>query len=103
MKIVSMRQREVYEFIVKFIKSRGYSPTIRDIANRFGLSSPASVHKYLVTLEEAGLIVRGKRNSLIQICNERDLDQEIRIPVLGQITAGQPIVWFEGAENRPKS
>ena len=60
MRIVSKRQREVYNFIVRFIKAKGYSPTIRDIANRFGFSSPASVHKYLVTLEQAGLIVRGQ-------------------------------------------
>ena len=96
MRVVSKRQREVYNFIARFIKVKGYSPKIRDIAGRFGFSSPASVHKYLVTLEQAGLIVRGKRNALVQLSAEKDTGQEIvKIPVLGIIKGGSPIVWVK--------
>jgi len=64
---------------------------IRDIAHKFGFSSPATVHKYLVALEEAGLIVRGKRNALIQLLPSQHQSEAIEIPLLGRIAAGRPI------------
>jgi repressor LexA len=103
MKVLSRRQCEVYNFIVNFIKSRGYSPSLRDISGRFGFSSPATAHKYLVMLEDAGLIVRGRRNSLIQICSKEELAGDIKIPVLGLIRAGHPIVWTQDGEKKEKS
>lgn len=89
--IVSEKQRQVYDYIVNFVKSEGHSPMIRDIAQRFGFSSPATVHKYLVALEQAGLIVRGKRNALIQLIPQQESTEAIEVPLLGKIAAGRPI------------
>jgi repressor LexA len=103
MKVLTKRQREVYNYIVNFVKAKGYSPTIRDITGRFGFSSPATAHKYLVVLEQAGLIARGKRNALIQIRSKKDLAGDVKIPVLGMITAGRPIIWARGVEKDLKA
>ncbi len=89
--IISEKQRQVYDFIVKFVKTEGHSPMIRDIARHFGFSSPATVHKYLVALEVAGMIVRGKRNALVQLLPEEHNSEAIDIPLLGKIAAGRPI------------
>jgi repressor LexA len=91
MAIISEKQRLVYNFIVEFVKKEGHSPMIRDIAQRFGFSSPATVHKYLVALEKAGMIVRGKRNALIQLLPQEHLSEAVEIPLLGRIAAGSPI------------
>ena len=103
MKVLTKRQQEVYNFIVNFIKARGYSPTIRDITGRFEFSSPATAHKYLVVLEQAGLITRGKRNALIQIRSRKDLSGDVKIPVLGFITGGRPIIWTRKVEKDLKA
>ncbi|MEW6731493.1 MAG: transcriptional repressor LexA [Acidobacteriota bacterium] len=91
MAIISEKQRQVYDFVVSFVETEGHSPTIRDIARQFGFSSPATVHKYLVALEQAGLIVRGKRNALVQLLPEQHSVQAVEIPLLGRIAAGRPI------------
>jgi repressor LexA len=91
MSIISEKQRQVFDFIVGFVESNGHSPTIRDIAKRFGFSSPATVHKYLVSLEQAGMIVRGKRNALVQLIPEQHAAEAVEVPLLGRIAAGRPI------------
>src|ERR1051326_6291224 len=85
MSIISEKQRQVYDYIVEFFKTEGHSPMIRDIGRQFGFSSPATVHKYLVALEEAGLIVRGKRNALVQLLPEQHGAEAIDVPLLGRI------------------
>jgi len=102
--IISEKQRQVYDFIVKFVKTEGHSPMIRDIARHFGFSSPATVHKYLVALEAAGMIVRGKRNALVQLLPEEHNSEAIDIPLLGKIAAGRPIdvITQEEAVSIPK-
>ncbi len=98
--IVSGKQRQVYNFVVSFIETEGYSPTIRDIGKHFGFSSPATVHKYLVSLERAGLIVRGKRNALIQhLPEETSNNRTVEVPLLGRIAAGRPIDAIAQNEN----
>jgi len=90
-RVITQRQREVYQFLKQFIEKHGYSPTIRDIARRFGFSSPATVHKYLVALERAGLIARGKRNALVQLIYQKQETGAIEVPLAGKIAAGRPI------------
>lgn len=91
MSILSEKQRQVYDYVVSFVESEGHSPTIRDIGEHFGFSSPATVHKYLVALENAGVIVRGKRNALVQLLPQRQGAEAVEVPLLGRIAAGRPI------------
>ncbi|MBL8150446.1 MAG: transcriptional repressor LexA [Blastocatellia bacterium] len=91
MSIITEKQRQIYDFVVHFVETKGHSPAIRDISRRFGFSSPATVHKYLVALEKAGMIVRGKRNALIQFLPQQQSPDTTEIPLLGRIAAGKPI------------
>ncbi|HZS48022.1 MAG TPA: transcriptional repressor LexA [Blastocatellia bacterium] len=98
-KIISQRQREVLEHLRNFIETHGHSPTIWDVARHFGFSSPATVHKYLVALESAGYITRGKRNALVQLVkDEPAAPAAIDIPLYGKIAAGRPIVALQNDE-----
>jgi repressor LexA len=55
---LTQRQQEVYDFVSELIRSRGYGPTVREIAEEFGISSPNGVVCHLRALERKGLIHR---------------------------------------------
>jgi repressor LexA len=94
---ITPRQREVYDYIRRFIEARGYAPTIAEIRGRFGLSSPATVHHTLSALEREAMIRRTPNVSRgIEIVGEAapgtaPSDTECEIPLLGVIAAGRPI------------
>ena len=97
-KIISQRQREVLDYLQDFVADKGHSPTIWDIARHFGFSSPATVHKYLVSLEAAGYITRGKRNALVQLVKDQTSVNAVDIPLFGKIAAGRPIEAIQSDE-----
>lgn len=81
------RQREVYDFIREKIKGRGYGPTVREIGEQFGISSPNGVMCHLKALEKKGLIIREPNMSrAIQLAVEPD--DERGLPLVGRIAAG---------------
>ncbi len=95
---LTKRQQEIYLYIKEHIGSRGYAPSIHEIGKRFGLSSPATVHKHLTNLENKGLIRRRQHQSRALELGEdprRAFSQEFVL--LGAIAAGRPI---EALENR---
>lgn len=58
MVVITDRQREICDFIAEHIADHGYPPSVREIGDHVGLSSPSSVHHHLRRLEEAGALVR---------------------------------------------
>ena len=64
--IIYKRQRQIFDFIIQTIQSKGSAPTLREIADAIGVSSLATVHEHLTSLEEKGLIKRksGKVRSI---------------------------------------
>jgi repressor LexA len=60
---LTRRQKEVLDFLVGFINKRGYSPSFEEIGESLKLSSLATVHKHLQTLERKGFIRRGYNQS----------------------------------------
>ncbi len=56
------RQKEILEYISKFIESRGYKPSYQQIAKHFQLASKAAVAKHIAALEKQGLISRRREN-----------------------------------------
>ena len=83
---LTSRQREVFEFIREKITDRGYGPTVREIGDNFGISSPNGVMCHLKALEKKGLITREPNMSrAIQIMDEY---KELGMPLVGQIAAG---------------
>ncbi len=81
------RQREVYELIRDKIRSRGYGPTVREIAAHFDIQSPNGVVCHLKALEKKGLITREPNMSrAIQLAAEPI--EERGLPLAGSIAAG---------------
>ena len=84
---LTKRQKAVYEFIRDKIRTRGYGPTVREIGDNFGISSPNGVMCHLKALEKKGLITREKNMSrAIQLTKEPA--EERGMPLLGEIAAG---------------
>ncbi len=90
------KQTEVYNFLVREL-SGGLPPTVREICSATGIKSTSSVHAILETLEEYGYITRDRHNSrAIRITAMSDSSL---VPVVGRITAGQPILAVEEIED----
>jgi repressor LexA len=91
MKKLSDKQRDIIEFIDRFLDDRGYPPTIRDIQAGCGISSTSVVDYNLDILEREGHIRRHAEVSRgIELLN-RTLAAESMVPVIGQIAAGEPV------------
>ncbi len=93
---LTAKQTDVYNFLVREL-SGGLPPTVREICRATGIKSTSSVHAILETLEEYGYITRDKHNSrAIRITAASDSSL---VPVVGRITAGQPILAVEEIED----
>jgi repressor LexA len=90
---VTSRQRQVYEFISRYIEVNKQPPTIADIGKQFKMSSSASVHSILQALEQEGLIRRIPHVSRgIEIVKQQETaDGDSELPLLGLVAAGLPI------------
>jgi repressor LexA len=98
MKGLTPKQREVLNFIQKYIEQHQYSPSYRDIMHHFALASPGSVYKYVRTLKRKGLLETEKQCSRsllpIETTNPMPAATEIQLPFIGNIAAGYPIEMF---------
>ncbi len=84
---LTTRQAEVYNFLRERIRSRGYGPTVREIAARFAINSPNGVMCHLKALEKKGFIRREANMSrAIQLATEAA--HERTLPLAGRIAAG---------------
>ena len=93
---LSANQEKVYRFLEKRL-SDGLPPTVREICEATGLRSTSSVHAILGFLEENDYIVRDAKFSRAIRLN-RDFDSAM-VPLVGRITAGQPILAVEQIED----
>lgn len=94
------REREIYNYILNAIKNEGYSPSVRDICNALNMKSTSTVHTYLERLERKGMIQKesGKSRTL-RIENEGiHSSSTVRVPILGKVAAGMPILAVENYE-----
>ena len=89
---ITARQRQVFEFISRFIDIHKQPPTIAEIGGHFKMSSSASVHNIISALEREGLITKIPNVSRgIEIVKQETSIDEYEIPLLGRVAAGQPI------------
>jgi repressor LexA len=89
---VTPRQRQVYEFIIRFIQVHKQPPTIAEIGKQFRMSSSASVHSILSALEREGLIKRIPNVSRgIEVIRHETTSSDHEVDLLGTVAAGQPI------------
>jgi repressor LexA len=102
---LSDRQRQILELIEKTVASRGYPPSVREIGELLGLSSPSTVHSHLSSLVKTGHLRRDptkpraievlspEGDSRSNHINTRD------VPLVGRIAAGQPLLASEDIED----
>lgn len=97
------RQAAILNFIKNELQKRGYPPSVREIGQAVGLSSSSTVHGHLAQLEEKGYIRRDPtKPRAIEILegNSNFVRKEIiNVPVVGKVTAGQPILAVENVED----
>lgn len=98
--ILPKKKKEILEFIKTIIETRGYAPTLSEIAAHFKVSSLATIHEHLEFLEKRGFIKRfskGPRSiEIIDQSNEQELTQAgMLLPLVGVIAAGSPIEAIE--------
>lgn len=96
------KQKLILEYIKEQQSEKGYPPSVREMCNYVGLKSTSTVHSHLKTLEELGYIRRDPtkpRAIEVLLDNIDGINQEIiSIPVIGQITAGEPILAEQNIE-----
>jgi repressor LexA len=105
--VLTARQQEIWNYLVEYVDRHGYPPTVREIGEHVGLASPSTVHAHLANLERAGLLHRDptKPRALELIGRERreperrDEATVARLPLLGQIAAGSPMLADENIED----
>lgn len=99
---LSKMQRRIYEYIAACIREQGYAPSVREIGDAVGLRSPSTVHFHLKRLEEAGVIFKGAGKGRAIALVEQQVQQsqpEGRIPIVGNVAAGSPILAEECIED----
>ncbi|MEW8977495.1 MAG: transcriptional repressor LexA [Symbiobacterium sp.] len=95
------RQRQILQFIKDEIRTKGYPPSVREIGEALGLSSSSTVHGHMTRLEEKGYIRRDPtKPRAIEVLDgsTTQLRRTIAVPVVGRVTAGQPILAQENIE-----
>ncbi|MDR3591403.1 MAG: transcriptional repressor LexA [Negativicutes bacterium] len=98
---LSTRQREILNYIKDMVRAKGYPPSVREIGEAVGLSSSSTVHSHLAKLEELGFIRRDPtKPRAIDVLDEAPWRQKAMtpVPLVGRVTAGQPILAVENIE-----
>jgi len=100
--VLPNKKQKILQFLKDYIKRNNYAPTLTEIAKEFKLSSLATVHEHLQFLEDNGFIKRDKDTSRgITIIDNDEEDSNvdaINVPLVGLITAGEPIEAIEDRE-----
>ena len=99
------RQRQILEFVNAHVERHGYPPTVREIGQAVGLTSPSTVHAHLAKLESSGLIRRdatkpraleviegGRRSAKPRVAEPQAPNRAAVLPLVGEVAAGSPVV-----------
>lgn len=95
------KQNEIYEFLKVFTENKGYPPSVREICEAVNLRSTSTVHGHLKRLESKGLIKRDptKPRALEIVGINSNRKEMLNVPIVGKITAGEPILATENIED----
>jgi repressor LexA len=100
-KDLTKRQREIFDYISRYLASHGYPPTVREIGKAVGLHSSSTVHAHLAKLESLGVLRRDpSKPRALEVLVER-AKRAVRpqgLPLVGQVAAGSPILAEENIE-----
>ena len=95
---LSHMQQRIYDYIVSCIREQGYPPSVREIGEAVGLKSPSTVHFHLKHLAEAGVRGRGAGKGRAIALTEPEVPED-RVPIVGNVAAGSPILAEECIED----
>ena len=102
MEKLTAKQQKIYDYIQTFSAEHGYPPSVREIGAAVGLKSPSTVHFHLKGLEEAGVIIKAEgKTRAITAVHRVELPPQLpenRVPLLGDVAAGAPILAQECVE-----
>ncbi|HLX19423.1 MAG TPA: transcriptional repressor LexA [Gaiellaceae bacterium] len=95
------RQQEIWTFLVEYVDRHGYPPTVREIGEAVGLASPSTVHAHLANLERAGVLRRDPtKPRALELMRTEELTATLpKLPLVGQIAAGSPLLAEENVED----
>jgi repressor LexA len=98
------RQQEIWSFLVDYVDRHGYPPTVREIGEAVGLASPSTVHAHLANLERAGLLKRDPtKPRALELVGRDKVEPAVaqlpKLPLLGQIAAGGPLLAEQNVED----
>lgn len=100
---ISRRQQQILDFITKQAELRGYPPSVREIGQAVGLRSTSTVHGHLSQLEKKGYIRRDPTKpraiEVLPASGSVRPGGAYSVPVVGRVTAGQPILAVENIED----
>ena len=95
--MLTPKQKQILEFVDKFIKENNYAPSYREIAEHFGFSSVATVAEHIDNLKSKGYLsqddsgYRSLKLIEVEIDQDNSLFGGLAIPLMGAIQAGHPI------------
>ena len=92
-------QQRILDFIKSEIEMKGYPPSVREICQAVGLKSTSTVHAHLNHLEEQGLIRRDSTKPRALEVLDGSHQRGRSVPLVGRVTAGQPILAVENIED----
>lgn len=93
-------QQKILDFIRSEIETKGYPPSVREICAAVGLRSTSSVHMHLTQLEKKGLVRRDATKPRALELLDSPLSKARTVPLVGKVTAGQPILAIENIEDQ---
>lgn len=107
------KQQQILDFLNKEVEEKGYPPSVREICSAVGLKSTSTVHSYLEKLEKSGLIQKdATKPRALKVINSKpkaplakaansyySRREMVEVPVVGKVTAGQPILAVENIED----
>ena len=94
MKQLSPMRQKILDYISAYTDDNGYPPSVREICQAVGLRSPSTVHSHLKILQDAGLLEKGEGKTR-SITLKNHSSGVKKIPILGVVTAGLPILMQE--------
>jgi len=96
---LTKRQKQIFDYVAKYIKKNNYAPSLEEIGRHFRLSSVSTVHQHIETLRTKGYLKKIENQPRsIELNKKKRFSDLIQIPLLGTIAAGQPIEAIENKE-----
>ncbi len=99
---LTKRQKEIFDYIKRYVRKHGYPPTVREIGKAVGLHSSSTVHAHLANLEKIGLLRRDPtkpRAIELLVDRAKKAMRPAGLPLVGNVAAGEPILAEENIED----